>query len=203
MTYKKEILDRARTIALGRGAENLEHAESILLEYLKTNPQDTDAWLMLIMIEWTPPLEDFDKISSWSKSVLAYDPTNVQVLLVLAEAYNRFRGDIPDEVYAQLCKVKSKDYHLMAMVEMARANYFEYKSDKVEEYENALRRSIEYGPHQNRNHRDLGNFLIKQGNIDEGEKLIKKAQENRKQFSAVEDDDTNVMDFLNCFYAGL
>lgn len=203
MPVYNPILITARSIALKGGEKRLELAEEVLLDYLQAYPQDTHAWLLLAMIEWTPPLEDFDRIITWTKNILSYDPTNVYALLLLAEVYQAFRGGVTDEIYEQLCKAQTNDRHLMAMVEVAKSYYFEVTGNQ-QELEKALRRSIEYGPHHVTNHRELGHLLIKQGKIEEGEKLIRKAEENGKKFgSHDEDDPTSIMDFLNTYYAGL
>lgn len=200
------ILVQARLIANNDTEKDLERAEAMLIEYLKVNPEDTDAWLMLIMIEWTPPLEDSERIIQWANNILAYDPVNARGLLVLAEAYVAFRGGINATIYKQLSNACSNDSNLMAMIEVAKAKYLERQEGAEKEYEDVLIKSINYGPLQERNHSMLGEFYLKQGKVDEGKKLIKKAEENSERARILHKysyDVTSLTNFLNEFYTGL
>lgn len=211
---KNNIIKEA--IAIARQRENvsleqsvyyLEKAENILLEYLKSNSQDTDAWLLLIRIEWNTPLEDSDRIIAWANNILDYDPTNVYALLFLCEAYCTFRGDIPEEIYYRLCQIQCNDLYIRAMIEIAKANYLVDKANMESEYEKVLKKSIEYGPEQIRNYQMLGNFYIKKGAISKGEQLLKisklNAQQANRLYKEYIYDPTNIIDLLNEFYTGL
>lgn len=204
MIFNNSTLLEAKLIANKGTVDDLEQAELILLDYLKINPQDTDAWLMLIMIEWTPPLEDSDRIIQWCHNILSYDPTNARGLLVLAEAYVAFRGGINQVIYKQLGSAQSDNPDFMAMIEVAKAKYLT-RIDETQ-YEKVLKRSIELGPLQARNYRMLGELYMQQGKFNEGEQFLKKAQENRVKSNSLniyEYDVTSLIDFLNEFYTGL
>jgi len=212
---KKAILEQAKAIACkrdntkeDRSGVYLEQAEEILLNYLKEHPHDTEAWLMLMMIEWTPPLEDLERIIKWARAILAYDPTNAYAFLVLAEAH-WFYGGITEDIYVQLDTAKNDDPNVMAMIEIAKAKYLEYKEGAEDEYERVLKKSIEYGPEQARNYHMLGKLYIKQGKIKEGEEVLKKGLENEEKAKLLygdsedEYDPTSLTQFLNEWYTGL
>lgn len=157
------------------------------------------------MVEWTPPLEDFERIIKWTKNVLAYDPTNAFALLVFAEAH-WFKGGINEAGYVMLCQAKGDDPHVMAMIEVAKAKYLADKLDQQDAYEEALNKSIVYGPQQAMNYEMLGNFYLQQGKQDLGEVLLKKSRENKEEYRRSRrsgHDLASVMDFCNTFYAGL
>src|SRR5438445_11665057 len=74
--------------------ETLLEMESILINFLQIYPKDIDMWLRLIMVEFTPPLEDYDRIENYITMILDYDKNNITALLILAYAQYIFRGTI-------------------------------------------------------------------------------------------------------------
>src|ERR1700761_3264439 len=62
----------------------LEQMESLLMIYLEKHPQDTEIWLRLTMVEFTPPWEDYDRIEKYITTILKYDENNISGLLILA-----------------------------------------------------------------------------------------------------------------------
>jgi tetratricopeptide (TPR) repeat protein len=201
------IIEQAKAIADSKIPDNLEQAEEFLLNHLKDHPRDTQGWLALMMIEWTPPLEDFERIIKWAKNVLTYDPVNAYAFLVMAEAH-WFFGGITEEIYLQLDNAKHDDPNIMAMILVAKAKYLEYKDDRQDEYEKILKESIKYGPEQARNYRMLGKLYIKQGKVKEGEKLITKSTENQEMAELLHPDTgeydlTSLTEFLDEWYTGL
>jgi predicted Zn-dependent protease len=206
MHNNNQIIIQAKAIANQGKEQDLEQAETILLDYLKENPTDTQAWLLLSMIEWTPPLEDFERIIQWTSNILSYDPTNAYALLVFAEAH-WFKGGINETGYVALCNAQSNDPYVMAMIEVAKAEYIARKGGMDDEYEEILKKSIKYGPDQARNYQMLGKLYIKQGKVAKGETLIKKSLENREKATILKEQEeydlTSLTRFLNEFYTGL
>src|SRR5436190_12343813 len=80
----------------------LEQMELLLMNYLKDHPQDTDMWLKLTMVEFTPPWEDYERIEKYITTILEYDENNVQSLLVLAYAQRAYREDVTDDLFLHL-----------------------------------------------------------------------------------------------------
>lgn len=196
------IARKRETVPPDQGEYYLEKAEKILLDHLENNPKDTQAWLLLIRIEWNCPLEDRDRIIKWSNKILAYDPTNPYALLFLADANH---GGVTEEIYNQLLRVNTNDPYIQAMIEVAKAYYLEDKPELKNEYEQVLKKSVELAPEQAKNCRMLGTFYIKEGYVAKGEALIQKSDENAQRALSNDDtyDPTDIMGFLNEFYAGL
>lgn len=205
-----KILEQARNIArqsqevpLGQREKYLEQAEAILLEYLKDHMADTEAWLLLTKIECNSPLYDHDRITHYADHVLSYDPGNAYALLFLAYANYYLHGEVEADTYSKLCLAKNDDLEIMAMIELAKARYFESFDKK--KYEQALEKSVTYSNNQRINCSELGIIYLNQGKIKEGKVLIEQAIKNVKRIFPSEDtkyDPTSIEDLLAEFYTG-
>ncbi len=182
-----------------------EAAKNFLLNYLLENPTASDAWLLLAILECNST-EDSEKITEYANNILVYDTSNAYALLFLAYAkYYYLRSQIDEETYKKLCFAKSDDPELMAMIEVAKARYFEDKND-IENYEKSLQKSIAYSSNQQMNFSMLGILYLNQGQFEAGKTLIKKGLMNVKKISASENidayDPVNIITFFDEFYAG-
>jgi len=200
-----QILEQAKNMAhqsdivpLNQSEEYLEKAETILLEYLKNHLTDTDAWLLLTRIECNSPFDDHDRITHYAGHVLSYDPTNAYALLFLAYADYYLHGEIEADTFSKLCLAKNDDPEIMAMIEVAKARYFE--SFNKTKYEQALQKSVDYSLNQQTNCTALGIIYWNQGKKKEGLYLIKKGIANTK----VSDywDSSEMECWLNYYYKG-
>ena len=204
------ILEKARQIArlnstapMKEYAGSLEQAQNMLLEHLKNNPQDTDAWLLLICIECSPPFDYPDTIIEYCNHILSYDPSNPYALLFLSYADYYVMGNSNKELYDKLCMVQSDNKEIKAMVEIAKARYLEFRD--IKKFEEALKKSIEYCHNFRTNLCMLGLFYLEQGDI-KGLRLFKQGLENIRQVATPSSthvyDPTSIKDFLDEFFAG-
>lgn len=218
---KKTILKKAKTLSnqamdiyfethnkFGQANKKFEEAQQVLFDYLKNHPKDTDSWLLLIMIETNPPLEDPFEIVKYANHILAYDPTNIYALLFLDFAQDVFLGGIQEDTYHRLCLAQSSDFEERSMIELAKANYFSQKND-VANYEKTLKKSIEYCSSHVKNLSDLGVLYLNQGKFTQGKELICKALDNVKNikhfsdpYKPSEQDATDMNDFFDYYYKG-
>ncbi len=178
---KNTVIEQAINLANTGKEDNFEAAQALLMEYLKTHPQNTQAWLLLATIESNPPLEDAERIAHYAQHILSYDPLNIYALLlcVYADCYGFGRSNV--ELYQKLCKLPIKNKKLMAMLEVAKAFYLEYTNQK--EYENVLKKSIEYHPLIS-NLRMLGNLYMEQGKTAEAQFFLNELEKRRKNLEA-------------------
>ena len=205
----KKILEQAKIIAREDTSEKLEEAQQLLLRYLTDNPKDTEAWLLLIRIECNPPLYYPDLIIQYSNKILEYEPNNALAVLFIAYAEYYLLGGISADTYSKLNHAKSDDVELMAMIEIAKSRYFEQIKD-IDNFEKALKKSIEYSDKQTLNFYSLGILYLNKGRIEEGRKLIEKGLKNVKRIFPVASNDfsdneiydpTNFDALFNEFYA--
>lgn len=204
---QNSILEQARALARPGKEADLASAQELLMNHLVVNPYDTDAWLLLTRIECNSPFDDADRITHYAEHVLSYDPSNAYALLFLAYADYCMRGSSNNDLYDKLCMAKSDDIIIKSMIEIAKAQYFEFRDHK--KCEEALKKSIQYCPTHVINFRMLGQLYIRQGNSAEGKLLIEQGTQNFKNFFKHHNietwgaDCTSIMGHLYEFFAGL
>lgn len=202
---KNIILETAITEAKLDTPENLDKAQEILLNYLKNSPKDTDAWLLLLRLEYSGN-EDPEKMAKYANQILAYDPENAAALLFLSFTDYYSFGSTDNTLYSKLIKAKASDYEMLAMLEIAKARYF--KKRDIAKYEACLKQSIRYSSSQRINYCMLGELYIKQKKdykqILEGAELIKRGLSNVKLIGdeTTPYDPTSVSDFFAEFFSG-
>lgn len=150
--------------------------EELLKETLEKNPQDTEAWIYRIMVEFNPPWLVFEIIFEYLEKIFEYDPYHIQATLIMAFSQDLFFQKISDETFDRLCHIQSEDKQILGMVEIAKAWYFE-NSDPIS-YEKHLKKSIEYAPDFVANYVMLGKLYFTQGDRIKGKELIKKGLTN-------------------------
>jgi tetratricopeptide (TPR) repeat protein len=184
----------------------MEKSENVLLNYLKDNPQDTAAWLLLLRIECNSPHDDPERIHEYANNILSYDPTNAYALLFLSYASYFLLANTREELYPKLCLAQNQGPKIMAMIEIAKAYHFETRD--IAKSMECLRRSIAYFPGYCTSYTMLGELYIKQGNIKEGKKLIEQGLGNIHRLvtptSVIETEygPVSIPNFLNEFFAG-
>jgi hypothetical protein len=185
--------------------ENIENAQGILLNYLKNNPKDTDAWLLLMRLEYSGT-EDPEKMAEYANQVLIYDSENPSALLFLSFTDYFACGSYEEALYSKLIKGKTNDPEMLAMLEVAKAYYWEKRD--LNKCIAALKKSIEYSQKQRINLCMLGEIYIQQ-RLDhkqtlEGAELIKRGLNNVKLIADEETpyDPTSISDFFAEFFAG-
>ncbi len=218
---KKTILEEVKNLAnqalelyvknhneFGQANKKFEEAQQILFNYLKEYPKDTEAWLLLIMIETNPPLEDPFEIIKYANHILSYDPVNIYALLFLDFAQDVFLGGIQEDTYYHLSLAQTSDNEIMSMIELAKSHYFDQKNEIIN-YEKILVKSIEYCSSHVKNLSELGVFYLNQGKIEQGKELICKALKNVKSvryfsepYKPKEHDATSMNEFFDYYYKG-
>ncbi len=204
--YMNTILQMIQSIINNDFSKNYTHAEEALLQHVKINPHDTDAWLLLMRIECNSPLEDPSYITNYAKAVLAYDNHNAYALLFLAYAQYYMLGGIESETYTLLCAADDPNPEIMAMIEIAKAHYWENK-EKSSNFVEALQKSISYSHQQAFNYIYLGKWYMSNGKSDLGKEYIKKGLHNVKKITTFDDtpdgyDPLSIIDLFNEFYTG-
>jgi hypothetical protein len=201
-------LDR-KNPARGSSEKVLEQMESLLMDYLKDYPQDTDMWLKLTMVEFTPPWEDYDRIKKYIAAILEYDKNNIQALLVLAYAQYIYRGEVFEDLFIRLQRVcnLTTDKELLSMIYSAIAwHYSSYSVRDEKQYELSLLKSVYYCSEHVDNYRLLGRLYLEAGREVEGRKMIQHALANvRKVYEINKDsvyDITDINRFFNEFFIG-
>lgn len=179
--------------------------ETILINYLHHYPNDSEMWLKLVMIEFTSPLEDYERIESYIESMLKYDKNNVCGLLVFAYAQYIFRGEISNELFVRIKNVCGgvADGRILSMIYLAKAWYYKSKDQKV--YEQLLLKSIEYCGEYVRNYVLLGELYLKIGKNVEGKNMIHLAIKNVQKIYSDDDfmDVTDINSFFDEFFKGI
>lgn len=186
-----------------RSEELLFEMESLLTEYLKQNPHDTDCWLKLAMVEFMPRLEDYDRIKPCLEHILEYDKQNIDALLILAYTELILRNQFPLDLFKKLESLQTEDQDKKAMIELAKAWFYELKKDN-KMYEKALVKSIQYGRTFVSNYVKLGRLYLQQGRTTEGKELIRQGINNIKNTNQGEVEDiTDTKNFFDEFYKGV
>ena len=113
-------------------------------------------------------------------------------------------GNTREELYPKLCIAQNQDPKIMALVAIAKAYHFETRDiQKSIEY---LRQSIMYFSQYCTSYTTLGELYIKQGNIEEGKRLIIQGLANIHELvtpnSIIEYDPVDIPSFLDEFFAG-
>lgn len=202
---KKTIFDTIITKARLRTLEDIDQAQTILDEYLKSHPRDTNAWLLAMRLEYSGAAFP-DKIMEYANHVLSYEPSNISALLFLSYVDYYSLGSTDENLYSTLLNAKTNDSEMLAMLEVAKARYWEDRD--LEKCIAALKKSIEYSQHQRINFCMLGQIYIQQKSdykqILEGAELIKRGLSNIKLIVDENTlyDPTSVSGFFDEFFSG-
>lgn len=190
----------------GPTEEVLEQMESLLMDYLKKYPKDTEMWLKLTMVEFTPPWEDYERIEKYITSILKYDENNVQGLLILAYAQYVFRGEVTKDLFIRLQVVSNitTDKEWLSMIYLAIAWYYwGYDLKDEKKYEESLLQSINYCSEYVDNYELLGRLYLEIDREIEGKKMIRCALANVQKIYGENYDSfdiTDINEFFNEFY---
>ena len=152
--------------ARGSSEAVLEQMEFLLMSYLEKSPQDTDMWLRLCMLEYTPPWQDYERLEKYIMNILVYDENNVQALLVLAYAQYVLRGDANHDLFIRLqkCCDVTIDKESLSMLYLAIAWYHNsWPLKNKEKYELSLLKSIAYCSNHVKNYKSLGKLYLETG----------------------------------------
>lgn len=172
--------------------------EKLLKDQLKIEPYNTELWLRLTALEYTPPLELPEIMISYLEKILEYDPENNDALILIAYINYLFTAEIPQEVFTRLCNLKASDPEKAAMIEYVKAFGYETRNNR-EMYVKSLYAAIDLDPMLARPYFDLGGFYMVEGHKEEGKRLLKRGLKNVQHIYSEQDPPEDVTD-INKFY---
>ncbi len=143
-------------------------------EYLSMHQKDTEIWLRYALCMYTFA-EGTDYPEECLRKILEYDPNNLYAIMLLAYI-NAHDSHISDQLFIQLCNLKSNDNEILSMIEYEKIWY--YTDD--ENYKKVLIKSVELCDKHVWNKVNLGRLYISEGDIKKGQELIIKGLDNVK-----------------------
>ncbi|MGB8367612.1 MAG: tetratricopeptide repeat protein [Candidatus Babeliales bacterium] len=187
-----------------RDAYSFEIMRNLIEEYLEKNPKDTEVWLRLAMLEFTPPFEDPEMISEYLYGIFKYDPYNIYATITLACIQDVLRGEITEEIFEKLNTLSSDSPELNSMIELEKAKYYQCK-DNDALYEKYLLNSIRDCNKHVKNYKYLAYLYKQQGKKKEAKQLAQKALSNVKVIYGENSpitDVTDIEEFINEYIKG-
>lgn len=182
----------------------LIQAQDLLLKHLELFPQDTEAWILLALLECNPPFYDPERIKQYTNTVLTYDKGNVYALLFLSYADYYILGSSDKTLINKLSQAKNDKQELLSLIEIAKARYWEGRNES--EYEKCLLKSIEFCKTYVENYAMLGKLYIKQKKYAQGILLLKEAVNNITKMASFKkinpSSPTDMQYFLEEFFSG-
>lgn len=103
--------------------EILFSIEKLLKDQLRVNRYNTEIWLRLAMLEYTPPLENFDIIIYYLESILKYNAPNVDALITMTYMYAFVYHfcEIPNDLLKELHLLNCSHNEKASMIELTKA----------------------------------------------------------------------------------
>lgn len=150
--------------------------------YLNNHPKDTEIWLSYALCMYKLA-EGSDYPEECLRKILEYDKNNIQAIMLLTYI-NAHDSHISDQLFEQLCSLKTNDKEIPSMIEYEKIWY--YPDD--ENYEKVLTKSVELCDKHVWNLVNLGRLYISKGEIKKGQELILKGLDN---VQLVYDDNTD------------
>ncbi len=143
-------------------------------QYLNLHPYDTEIWLKYALCMYDLA-EGSDYPEECLRKILEYDQNNLSATMLLVYI-NAHDSHISDQLFRQLCALKSDDNEILSMIEYEKIWY--YKDD--ENYEKVLVNSVRLCNKHVWNNVNLGRLYITKGEFKKGQELILKGLENIK-----------------------
>lgn len=143
-------------------------------EYLSVHPKDTEVWLSYARCMYNLA-EGTDYPEECLRKILEYDQNNLYAIMFLAYI-NAHDSHISDQLFEQLCNLKSDDNEILSMIEYEKIWYY----NDHENYKKVLVNSVELCDKHVLNNVNLGRLYIDEGDIKKGQEFIKKGLDNVK-----------------------
>lgn len=176
---------------------DIEGIETIIEKRLVYEPENTDLWLRLAIVELAPPISDYYKSIYSIEKALSVEKNNIIATLMLAYVNYHYLGGIDEKLLYKINSLKTDHNELNSMLKYATSWFYCAKNIKLQEA--YLRESIDiYNGHVWNNYY-LAKLSIADGRMDEGKLLIDRALKNVIKIYSIdsfEDDITNVDDFV-------
>lgn len=169
---------------------NVKEAESILDRYIIKDKENIDLLLRLAVTVITVPLLDVDKGLHCIKKVQNIAQYNVKAKLLECCIYKYNFGGINEELYYDLCNLKTNNIKELSMIEFVKS--WKCLNDKKNQMF-FLERSIDIDDTLVWNNIYLGRLRLELGNIEEGISLLYNGINNIKHIFSNYD----IFDFTN------
>lgn len=163
--------------------DNVEAAETILLQELKKDPQNINLWIKLSLTELQFPFEDYVTALKYLNYVYKLSPDNINALILEAGIKWHNLGFIDEELFARLNKVLIKDNQKMAIIYYLRSLYYidfsnHSKSDKGDNEKLNLEKSIMLCSKFVYPYKRLGQIFLSELKTKESKEMFKTALSN-------------------------
>ena len=126
-------------------------------EYLSVHPKDTEIWLNYALCMYTFA-EGTDYPEECLRKILEYDQDNLYAIMLLTYI-NAHDSHISNQLFEQLCSLKSNDNEILSMIEYEKIWYY----NDHENYEKVLINSVELCDKHVWNNVNLGRLYIEEG----------------------------------------
>lgn len=111
---------------VGSNFDAIYECAALINEYLMDNPQDTEWLLRLADLYVAPPVEDQVLTFETLERIFAYDPLNLQAILMYAFFEFYFFGTVSEKTLTKVEFAPQKTCCDASMVLLAMARYYEY-----------------------------------------------------------------------------
>lgn len=155
---------------------NVLKAEELIEVALKDDDNNIELWLKLAVTELCVPLVDYVKCLDCIEHLYEIDKNNIYALIVECCVYQFHLGGIDENLFSKLNNIEDDNKRTMSIIKYMMSWY--YRDNDIKNIISLLEESISLCDRYVYNYEKLGKIYIKQGNIVEGKKLIKKALNN-------------------------
>jgi tetratricopeptide (TPR) repeat protein len=157
----------------------LEEAEKLILDYLKVNPQDIDAWSRLVILETLSPIEDYERATEYLNIALKYHKDNSIFLVLMLFFTDWYLGGLNQKLVEKVLEIKqTADCETSSILSYILA--WHYKSKDICKYESLLNASIHECAKHVTNYTDLGKHYLSKGEKELGTTMIREGIANVK-----------------------
>lgn len=182
----------------------LEKLIAAFNQYLSVDKYNTEVRFEYAIFLYNPPMADPYEAIDQLNIIFAYDPDNIFALLLMVYFKDFSLGGMGDELFLKLCNVSTHDKDVLAMVELAKAWYYQWEHE--DKYEPALKNSINYCPTHVSNYIYLAEVYCKQNKLSQAYNLLNTAIGNVKIVLNTKDsskhDLTTLQNFLDERFRG-
>lgn len=118
-----------------------EDMVTLIKDYLKENPSDTECLLKLALTEYRFPLADDEAAMISLKKIISYEPNNIPAILMLAYVQEHY-FDVRIDVLNMLTAATPGNSQEQAMILFAQSWYYKFKDENV--FVELLQKSIDF-----------------------------------------------------------
>lgn len=163
----------------GKDEFTLLKIEKLLQEYLLFHPSDIEMWFRMAILEFTPPLRDYERITKYLNNILARDPHNAFAIILLSYAQLVFRGTVKEDIFEKLNSIQNQSNEVQSLIELAKSWYYETNNNTTMQ-EKHLTNSTLLNDQSVYNYKSLASLYSEQGKIKKAISLLERAIDNVK-----------------------